>query len=841
MPDYFATGARAGKAKVTAYQYMLPSGQPSGVMVYPGVITNARGDLLDGGSWPAATASGDGAQAFLNRIWADLDEIASNPEGLRLLETMSRVSPLESEVAGNEFTDPADVVKQSPVKALITHADPGGKTAASALKKQAVGVSLDGSSWTGEGIGNSSNVITIADSVPGTYKADGNLFAMRSATALFHELVHSLRNVLGFTPLTASQTHVLAEYFVAVPGTRDALGTPEYEAFDTAIEELVTHGGEPGLKEAFGTKRKFGPFEFGIKADPYAAKAVRIAAARAEASPGDQVLRQVLTDRQAIAKRPITELSFVKASKISQPHRPNYDSPRKLPLQSFALASGASWDSLTAQDYNDPGKSSRLTKSGATPSACGAGSSADGCGTYSRAATAEERKAAWEFDQAEAAGKVSQEPIEQLVVRELPAEELGVYARAVVEQGLPAFQAGEAGESQPSFTSDLAEAWKTPSTTFTPFGAPSGVEGEAIGSLPRSLNEGWSNLNEALTPAMAMAWLESTARAFTSDSTALDKAATSMALVPVVGQLLGIADSAIHKDPAGVAANVLVLLQVASEFAGQPELAMIFGIGAFLTIAVQGIKDLVSGTDDVTRMIANRDKAWHEVVDEHIKTKTIPALLDAAQKAFDKAQREVLFGGYVTMAMMDKVAASHPDDPEVKKSVEASKATVRKDTAEAMDSLRNGFTDGAHKALDAAVADLNKGTGSADFSREYMKRAERSAFIKGQQSAVCSPLYVASYKACLHRVEGSAGGGFDKDFIPKVVANVPTNKFSADDLANYKKSMDELGKDKFGLLMVTDPATSPVTPGPGESVCEGTPPGPVMCATRRPDPETPDN
>ncbi|MGW2394897.1 hypothetical protein ACWCYK_36280 [Streptomyces lydicamycinicus] len=841
MPDYFATGARAGKAKVTAYQYMLPSGQPSGIMVYPGVITNARGDLLDGGSWPAATASGDGAQAFLNRIWADLDEIASNPEGLRLLETMSRVSPLESEVAGNEFTDPADVVKQSPVKALITHADPGGKTAASGLKKQAVGVSLDGSSWTGEGIGNSSNVITIADSVPGTYKADGNLFAMRSATALFHELVHSLRNVLGFTPLTASQTHVSAEYFVAVPGTRDALGTPEYEAFDTAIEELVTHGGEPGLKEAFGTKRKFGPFEFGIKADPYAAKAVRIAAARAEAIPGDQVLRQVLTDRQAIAKRPITELSFVKASKISQPHRPNYDSPRKLPRQSFALASGASWDSLTAQDYNDPGKSSRLTKSGATPSACGAGSSADGCGTYSRAATAEERKAAWEFDQAEAAGKVSQEPIEQLVVRELPAEELGVYARAVVEQGLPAFQAGEAGESQPSFTSDLAEAWKTPSTTFTPFGAPSGVEGEAIGSLPRSLNEGWSNLNEALTPAMAMAWLESTARAFTSDSTALDKAATSMALVPVVGQLLGIADSAIHKDPAGVAANVLVLLQVASEFAGQPELAMIFGIGAFLTIAVQGIKDLVSGTDDVTRMIANRDKAWHEVVDEHIKTKTIPALLDAAQKAFDKAQREVLFGGYVTMAMMDKVAASHPDDPEVKKSVEASKATVRKDTAEAMDSLRNGFTDGAHKALDAAVADLNKGTGSADFSREYMKRAERSAFIKGQQSAVCSPLYVASYKACLHRVEGSAGGGFDKDYIPKVVANVPTNKFSADDLANYKKSMDELGKDKFGLLMVTDPATSPVTPGPGESVCEGTPPGPVMCATRRPDPETPDN
>ncbi|MGW8556288.1 hypothetical protein [Streptomyces tubercidicus] len=835
MPDYHATGTRAGKGRVTGYQYMLPSGRASGIVVYPGVITDAGGALLSGDSWPAVTASGEDAQSFLNRAWADLDEIASNPEGLRLLELMSRASPLPSDISGNEFTDPDDVLARSPVKALIAHADPGGKTATYSLKKQTVGVSLEGT-WTGGGIGNSSNVITLADSLPGAYAKDGKLFAMRSATALLHETIHALRSVLSLTPLTGSQALVSAEYPVAVPGTGDALGTPEYDVFKTPLEELITHGGKQGIKAAFGAKAEFGPFDFGIKADPYAAKSVQAAVAMAKARPTETEVQQTLAARQAIAKKAVTELSYVKASKISQPYRPNYDVPNKFERQSFALASGESWGSLTPEDYNDPSASTRLTKSSATASACGAASSADGCGTYGRAATADESKAAWKFDEAEAGGKVSQEPIEQLIVRELPDADFAVYARAVVDQGLTEFQVS--AESTPSFTADLAEAWESPSTTFQPFGASTGKPDEPLGELPSSLNEGWSSLNEALTPVMAVAWLESTAQAFSSDATALDKEATLLALVPVVGQLLGIADSAVNQNPAGIAANLLVLLQVVSDLAGQPELAMIFEIGALIAMVVPAIIELVEGSDDETRMIANRDKAWYDMVNKQLKTKTMPALLDAAQKAFDKAQRQVLFGGYVTQVMMDKVAASHPDDSEVKSAVEASKRTVREKTTEAMDGLRTGFVDGVHKGIEATVADLNKGTGSAEFSREYMNKAEKSAYVNEQAGLVCSPLYL-DYAECLDNAKGSAARTFQDVFVPKVVANVPTDKFSADDLAGYRQLIDEKIKSEsyFTLLMVQDSAGAP-DPGPGETVCTGTAPGPVACAERAPDSPT---
>ncbi|MFI1166289.1 hypothetical protein ACH4UM_22475 [Streptomyces sp. NPDC020801] len=848
MPDYYGSGLRARKAKVLAYQYVLPSGQASRISVYPGVITDEHGSLLKS-SWPPVAASGPEAQTFLDRMWADLDEIASNPEGLRLLETMGQASPLPSEVPFDHFTNPDDLFSTPAMNVLITHADPGGETVTLKLAGPATGVSLSGS-WDGEGAGSSSNFIQIRDDTPGMYTKEGRLFAMRSATVLFHELVHSLRSVLGFGSLDASKSPVRADYPLEVPGTKDALGVPRYEVKTQNAEELITHGGSAGLREVFGEKKAAG-IPYGIKADPYAAKSVRIALEAARRSPGDVEIQRTLMARQSVARKPLTELSFVKASPIPQPFRSTYDVPSTLQRVRFALAPGASWNALTPADYNEPtSRNSRLAESRAAAAACSGANPVEACAAPSRAATADEAKAARAFEEADAAGKVVREPADQLIIRNLPADELPVYARAVVEQS--ALEARAGSGKAPSFTSDLAETWRNPNKVFQPFGASSGAVGEKTGSLSKTLTNGWSLFNHAATPAMVALWIHSVVQAFSTDASDLDKAAATLAVVPVVGQLVGIAQTSVNKDYVGLATNLIVLLASAAELTGQPEAALVLGVAGFVTWVVGGLVNAIqnaiarSALIDMDQIIAKRDTAWHDFMGSAIKNKTIPALLADAQSAFDAAQKQLLWGADVTMASLDTAAQTSGDSAAIE-AARAAKARLIAETESAEQALRSGFVNNVHQALDDALKGLNNGTGSDTFTDLYNQKVVLPDWMNyyfpawscywddhgywhydtachdreiGKFNRSVQPAYPDSASEAAGRKYGRTSREYSKALqayfwahvAPRVKSDVPMNKFSADDLQAYRTQVDD--RISAGKMFATVPPldTAPVPP-----------------------------
>ncbi|MGW3045558.1 discoidin domain-containing protein [Kitasatospora sp. NPDC001159] len=806
MPDYFATGTRAGKAKVLAYQYVLPSGEATRIAVYPGVISDAAGSLLDGSAWPPVTASGPAAQAFLNRTWADLDEIASNPEGLRLLKAMGQASPLPSQVSYSEFTDPDDVLKVLPVNALITHADPQGLTQTLVKGSDAAGVSTASTSWAGEGAGSSANLIQVGDYTPGMYTKDGKVFAMRSATVLFHEAVHALRNVLGFKPFDASKKLMTADYPVDIPGTKDVFGDAAYEFINTPAEELITHGGRAGLKAVFGQKKTLG-IAHGIKADPYAAKAVQIAVGSQKQYPGDPAVQQALKVRTAIADKPISELSFVKASSITQPYRPAYNAHSNATRYRFALASGKSWSDLTPTDYNDPLKSSSLTAtqpSGGT--ACPAGNPVGDCYNSSRAATTDEDKVAQDFQAADEAGTVVEESPQGLIVRDMPTEDLPVYAQVVVAEAESVQRSGAAvfDRATVGFTSDLQDSWRNRARVFQPLGAASSAAGSATGTLSAKLTEAFSDLNIAATPATVLLWISSMEQAFSSDSSDLDKATATLALVPVVGQLLGITDSAIHQDPGGITANVLTLLAIAADFAALPEVSLVLGVAALITVIVTTIIDAVNGVSEVQQIISSRNQAWHDELGKTITEKSIPALLADAQAAFAAAQSQVLWSANLSMATLD-AKANESASAAVMTAAQTAKARIAADTTAAEQALRSGFINGVHQAISSTVASLNQGTGSDDYSRSYLKRSYDSWYNAHFNEYCPGDCHVSDVSARMK-------AHYDSDVVPQVVADVPKDKFSSADLTAYQNAVDSQIASQKLFQPVPAVDTAPVAP-----------------------------
>ncbi len=815
--DFYAANSRAGKAKVVAFEYLLPSGAPTGIAVYAGTVTNVKGGLLDGASWPPADARGPEAQDFLNRIWADLDEIASNPEGIRLLEVMGRASVLPSAVFGNEFNDPALLTATPRVNALITRADPNGESTMLSTQGRTTGVSLSGSPWDGEGIGNASNIIAIADYVPGFYDKGGRLFAPRSATVLFHEMIHAMRSTLGFKPFDASQKPVTIDYPVPTPGTEDALGIPAYELFATPAEELVTHGGKIGLKETFGVKATlFGVFDFGLKADPYAAKAVGIATAMAAKDPTNTEVQRALAARLEIAKEPITELSFVKRSPIRQHYRPSYDRPKGFARQSFKPASGHSWASLEAADYNNPDRSSRLVKSSPAPVPCGAASPAEGCAVPLRAATSAEAKAAEEFRAATENGKVFQVSAESEVVAGLSPEEIPVYARASVRSAAASYEAARAAGSDLSefgFTSDLAESWKNPGKLFHPFGGATSVEGVAPARVSTALTEGWGVFNEALTPAMAAAWINSIAEAFSQDASDLTKATVILAPVPVVGQLLGIADAVERHDALSGVVNALALLATVSEMAGQPELAMLFGVVALVTTVVAQIVDWVSGKSEEEKWIESRNQLWHDTMKKNVIEKSVPELLSTAQKAFDRAQKQVLFGTHLTMESVSANAARTGHSTAIA-AARTANARISADAEASLGSLRSGFVNGVHQAVDAVFASLNEGTGSKEFTRAYMDKAVWPQWSSDHIFNYCPRDPNSTYESCRNpeKYIPRMRADFEDRHVKPVVADTPKDLFTADDVKAAQDAVDTRVSqgEMFAPVSVSDAA--PVAP-----------------------------
>ncbi|MEU3283238.1 hypothetical protein [Streptomyces antibioticus] len=655
--------------------------------------------------------------------------------------------------------------------------------------------------------------------MPGFYDKNGKVFAPRSATVLLHEVIHAMRSTLGFTPLDASQWNVKIDYPVATPGTRDILGTPNYEVFRTEAEELITHGGGTGLKETFGVKKTLlGMFDFGIKADPYAAKAVEIAARSAASDPTDQEVQRALAARIEISKRPISELSFVKASPIRQPHRPSYNAPRSLTRHSFKPASGHSWASLEAADYNDPEKSTRMVKNSPSTAPCGAASPAEGCVISSRPATASEVREAEKFRAAVEDGKVLQVSPEPEIVASLSPEEIPVYARASVRSAASSYEAARAAGSDLSevgFTSDLAESWKNPGKVFHPFGGATSVEGVAPARVSAKMTESWGIFNEAVTPAMAALWINSVAEAFSQDAGDLTKAAVILAPVPVVGQLVGIADSVERRDALSGVVNALALMATVSEMAGQPELAMLFGVVALVATVVSQIVDWATGKSEEAKEIDARNQAWRDVMKRNVTEKSIPELLSTAQKAFDRAQKQVLFGTHITMETVNANAATTGHSTAIA-AARTANARIMADARASVGALRSGFVNGVHQAVAALFASLNKGTGSEEFTRAYMDKAVWPQWSSDHIFNYCRGRDPnATENSCPHpdKYIPQMRADFERNHVKPVMADKPKNSFTASDVKAAQDVVDTRVREgkMFTPMPLSDSAPVPPT------------------------------
>lgn len=801
--------ATQNSLELLVYEYTF-NGQSTGIGVYPGVVFKNGKVIGNAQDWPATKAAGQDAQDFLDRTWADLDEIASNPEGVRLLKAMGEASPLRPAggAGPRTFFNVNNPSSAPSVKSVITQAPPGDEYQAVKLGYDSASVSLDGS-WPSEGSGCGASFIEVPDYIQGAYTEKGELFGIRSATSLFHELIHPFRSLLGFAPADSKMDRVYVENPVGDPSDP----TEEWRV-QTDAEELITHGGRSGLKAAFGSRR----WTLGLmlNSDPYAAKAIRIATAAAKANPSDQAVAKTLDVRTSIGNNPISETTFVKASPITQLHRPTYNKPPNLPDRRFSLVMGVIWRALKQADYDSPEKSSSLMDRVAAGSACVAGTPLTGgdCGS-SRRATAEEIKESADFKAAEREGKVAQESPESLIVRDLPADQLPVYAEARVKAAMAEYEAAPSGFSpgEFGFTSDLKVAMKNPAMIFQPFGGATSAKGVAPARLSKNLTKGWGAFNKAMTPAMAYMWINSITEAFSQDTSDLTKSAVVLAPVPVVGQLVGIADSVERKDGVGLAVNVLYLLAEASEFAGQPELAMILGVVALVTQIVAGIVDWVNGKSEVDKQIEGRDKAWHETMKTKVLEKSIPALLEAAQKAFDAAQKRLMFGAYATMAQLN-ATAERAGDSAVMEAARTANARTVANTKASVESLRSGFINGVHQAVTELFRSLNKGTGSDVFTKAYLDKSAFPAWYKGtwvpKQPKTCKT--TGGFAPCGAPDERKGRAEWDKDVAPGVLANTPKDLFTSGDVKDAQDAVDsQLNEGKmFAPLSISD--TTPVAP-----------------------------
>ncbi len=342
-----------------------------------------------------------------------------------------------------------------------------------------------------------------------------------------------------------------------------------------------------------------------------------------------------------------------------------------------------------------------------------AGNARFACGvTAERPASEDEAAAGEKLRKSIANHDVAAESAAEDVVGRLSPTELSDYAAARVS-----------GEDV-SFTNDLGEAWKT-GKVFVPTGR----------STASKLVEGWRFGNSAGMGAGVILWIKGLVESFQSDSTDLDKATAALALVPAVGQILGIVDGLQHHDPVFVVSNVTALLSFALEFCEQPELAMVFGVASLVTAIVDVFLNF-DENDPRYQSYASwniegrRDAAWRTNVAKGLVEKTIPALVTAADAAYQRAQREILFSSDVAQAVIDAGVADA--DLAARNAAVGQKAQIRAAAQGSLDSLRSGFVSGSQgvaAAIRNAAVKLNDGVGFGEFTHDYLQTMERPDYV----------------------------------------------------------------------------------------------------------------
>ncbi len=727
---------------------------PGGFLRYVRVVR--PGIAVEGSSWGLN-------ETFVGNIDTLLDRIGRVPSGAALLDNLATLRPLRP-VAGESpspyYTDSHGL--PTDINVVISQGSWMANSAASPRNSNGQGI-----------VGSVEASPTLLVSVTGPA---GQEIVLSPETTLFHELVHVTHKLSG----SQTPTDQLSAYQAVDPvtGNRSAMIIP--------TEEARTHGGLKGLMDANGGKVN-PDGSYTIKPNPLAVNAIEEAAksaANADAAtrlPGGNtddnraLARQAentLRARQAVAD--LTEAKF--ASERGELSRPNYLDLRGTPeRENWRLEDPnelnvflEKFDANPTQVQEHPADSGvamyREPRGGfvckATKASCG--DVDDGSGKhldeeefekldpgtrdldetereFTREITPEVTDPSWDdFADAWARmvgehGQPTIEPAAEAVVAELSRDELAIYARVRVADQAARSQALDAisdpaskaqFEKMTGFTGDLGEAYRT-GKVFVPTGK------TAAGKLV----EGWRFANQASFGVGVILWIKGLVEAFQSDSSDLDKATIALALVPGVGQILGILDGLQHKDPAFVVSNVTALLSFALEFCGQPELALVFGVVSLVAAVV----DIFLNFDENDpryqsyaswNIESRRDAAWKSQVAKGLLEKTIPALVTAASAAFDRAQREVLYSGYLAQAAIDAGVANA--GLAQRNAAVAEKAQIRAATQQSLDALRTGFVSGSQgveAAVRNAVTKLNSGDGFAEFTHGYLQQLERPDYV----------------------------------------------------------------------------------------------------------------
>ena len=513
-----------------------------------------------------ATASDAGVDPqFLANIKVLLDTIATTAAGKTLLESLGDLAPLHetdddaARARDIYFVDTA-TVEATDINVVIQQ----GRWAADTTSRGADGYGAVAQIWS------EPELMT-------TYRNPGmsGEFVTTPDTSMFHELVHASHFLSGSrsgrsqrvspevihpvtgevlripVPVEEARTHgSLNELFAANGGERLPDGGMKINAnpLDVRSIELAT-GDLTRALAVLRTKQGNTPFNVAVAKD-----ASRTLAAR-ELVAG-------LTERTYVKQRGlIFRDSYTRMSPDPDPGLWRLDSPADLPRFMQQLNTRGQAVQLHPESSGVP--MSRAVSVGR----CVSADPASSCGVAEEAPppTDDERRAQEEFDRSVVEhGEPVVEGAAEAVVGELSPSELAAYA------GVRVGVAGEEG-----FTGDLGESYRT-GKVFVPTGA----------SSASKLAEGWRFANEASLGVGVILWIKGVVETFQSDSTDLDKSTAALALVPGVGQILGIHDGLQHKDPAFVVSNVTALLSFALDLVGQPELALVLGVVSFVTAIV---------------------------------------------------------------------------------------------------------------------------------------------------------------------------------------------------------------------------------------------------------------
>ncbi len=693
---------------------------PPGMPVTAKVGSTVRVFLNDGSSFPVtvvrpgiAVFSGirpastifipDGDDAFQRHMGTVLDEIDRTPYGKRLLDAFADLHP-QPDPTGTapqfEFKDAVGQPYDINVVIYRGDVDFDGLKEAYRSFPMSFARSVDGNGSVGFVQASPDVLVRVVNG------AGGNQW-LSPDVAVFHELLHTAHALAGST---ADGTTTFTAYDPTAKKFIDAT---------VANEELETHGGAKGLMAVNGEGPDGPNGRLVAKASPYAEASIAAAVKRVGETTGDELAQaqRILAARTAVSD--ITEVGYSSARDLVI-RLQYFDTTPLGKYPNYRLANpddlGAYFDALRADRLVGaaPQRAGVQLNELSDPSAaaCGGGSGVVSCDIAFRDPTDDEAARASSYDESvQAHGEPLVEPAAEGVIGELTPSELADFAASRVA-------------SDTGFTGDLAEAYRS-GKVFVP-------TGEATASR---LAEGWRFANSAAVGVNVVLWIKGLVEAFESDSSDLDRSTVALAMVPAVGQILGILDGLEHKDPASVVSNVTALLSFALDFVGQPELALVFGVVSFVTAIVDTFLSM-DANDPRYQSYASwniesrRDGVWKSQVAKGLLEKTIPALVKAAGAAFDQAQHQVLYAGLLAEASIDQsVARAGVAD---RNAAVAQKARVRAATQTSLEALRTGFVSGSQgveAAIRTAVAKLNGGDGFGDFTHAYLQQVERPDYI----------------------------------------------------------------------------------------------------------------